>query len=128
MRKEIARIAFAQIILIVYSVLGVAVMLKISQGSPAPDIFARHVRDWGFLFLFPSMAWCAWAFYEMGKPESDHRTGAGVLLSGVIMTGAIAVIGFVATISAMSHHVLTVTPKGESKPSIAHRSFPADSQ
>src|SRR5580658_7291061 len=50
MKKEIVRLALLQMTLIIYSVLGVAVLLRVFHGSPAPDIFAKHVRDWGFLF------------------------------------------------------------------------------
>ncbi len=127
MRSQIARIAVAQVILVVYCVLGMAVILKVTQGSPAPDIFAKYVRDWGSLFLLLSVAWCAWAVYEMGKPESDHRTGIGVLLSGVGLVAVIAVVGFMGTMSAMLHHLpLPVRATGEIKPSISQRPFPSD--
>ena len=126
MKKEIARVTVLQVILIVYSVLGVAVLLRAFHGSPAPDIFARYVRDWGFLFLFISAGWCVWGFVEMNKPKADHVIGINVLISGLILAGIIAAFAVLATISVASYHSLLV-PTGEpKKPSIVNGPQPPD--
>lgn len=133
MRNVIVRIALAQMTLIVYSVLGMAVLLKVFHGSSAPDIFAKYVRDWGFLYLFISAGWCVWAVAETGKPEADHRTGLSVLSSGVALAAVIAAVAFVATISVVAHHspmgardyVVMKSPT-PGKPSIINRRLPPD--
>lgn len=126
MRKEILRLALLQMTLIIYSVLGIAVLLKVFHGSPAPDIFARQVRDWGFLFLFASAGWCVWGTLEMNKPEADHRTGVSVLMSGLALAGVIAAVAVMGTISVACHHSLPVSLPGKAKPSITNRQLPPD--
>jgi len=126
MRKEFVRLALLQMTLIIYSILGVAVLLKMFHGSPAPDIFARYVRDWGFLFLFASAGWCMWGSFEMAKPEADHRTGINVQIWGLILAAVIAVVAVEATISVATYHSLLIKVEKPEKPSISHRQLPPD--
>jgi len=127
MKKEIVRLVLIQMTLVIYSVLGVAVLLKVFRGSPAPDIFARDVRDWGFLFLFASAGWCAWASFEMSKPGADHHDVIGVLASGWILAGVIALIAFIATVDLASTPPLTIKMEKPQQPSISNRQLPPDS-
>ncbi len=127
MKKEIVRLAFLQVTLVIYSVLGVGVLLRVFHGSPAPDIFARYVRDWGFWFLIVTAGWSAWAILEMRKPEADHRAGISVLLSGVVLAGVIAVVAVLATISIASYHSLLIPTSHPAKPPIINRKLPDDS-
>jgi hypothetical protein len=105
MRKELTRLALLQMVFIFYSILGVGVLLKVRYGSPAPaDLFATHVRDYGYLLLLLPAAWCICAVCEQGKPVSDHRTGIALFATGLVLTGFLLVIAFCATMSAVVLH------------------------
>gem|GEM_PF-1857073 len=114
MKVAFVRLALLQMTFVFYSILGVGVILKIHYGSPAPaNLFATHVRDYGFLLLLLPAAWCVWAVCEMQKPASDHRTGIDLLSSGLAVAGLLAAIALVATMSALIHPLLVVpSPPG----------------
>src|SRR4051794_11369205 len=61
MQSAITRLALFQFLVVFYSVLGVGLIVKLRFGSPAPQIFATHLRDYGFLLLLLPAGWLTWA-------------------------------------------------------------------
>ncbi|MGB8355977.1 MAG: hypothetical protein WCD79_18915 [Chthoniobacteraceae bacterium] len=107
MKMAFVRLALLQMTFIFYSILGVGLILKLRYGSPAPtDLFATHVRDYGFLLMLFPAAWCIWVIYEEQKPASNHRTAIGLFGTGFIVAGLLAAIAFFATMSAIVHNSL----------------------
>jgi hypothetical protein len=132
MRKEFVRLAVMQIILVVYTVVSSAVILKFNYTYvPPPHIFALYVRDWGFLLIFVSGVWCVCAVMKASKPESDHITGINLGFTGVGLVIVYAIVAFVATTSALTYHHQYVVDyiakeKTPPKPSILNRQLPPD--
>lgn len=89
-----------------YSILGIGVILKLRYGSPAPaDLFATHVRDYGFLLLLLPAASCGWSLYELQKPASDHRILNADNFAYVV-AALLFMIAVLATTSAISYNSL----------------------
>lgn len=102
MTKEILRLVLAQVTIVVYMILGVAVLLRLCHGSPAPaNLFATHVRDYGCLFLLVPAVWGVWAVCAASGTAGQRHSGIPWLLSGLVLLGILLVIAFCATVSAV---------------------------
>ncbi len=81
--------------LVVYSVLGIALILRCHYGlAIPPDLFATKVRDYGFLLLLIPAAWSVFVIWESHKPATDHWDNLGLFLSSfgaVVILFAIAI-------------------------------------
>jgi hypothetical protein len=70
MQSAITRLALFQFLTIFYCILAVGMILKARFGSPAPPIFATHLRDYGFLLLFLPAVWLIWASLSANRPKA----------------------------------------------------------
>ena len=106
MSSAITRLALLQVVAILYSILFVGFMVKARYGSPAPPLFATHLRDYGaFLLLLPT-AWCIWGAIYSNRPRAGAGDGGHVFLSGVILFAFLVFLAFAGTMSAMTHNTI----------------------
>ena len=101
MQRTITRLALFQCLAILYSVLFVGLILKISFGSPAPPIFATHLRDYGFLLLALPVAWLVWAGRSANQPLPGTGEFGPILLSGLMLLAILVGVAVIGTMSAM---------------------------
>jgi len=103
--------------LVVYSVLGVGLFLKVGFGPEIPsNLFATRVRDYGFLLLLIPAVWSIWATWTSHQPATDHIALIKLYDSGLTVAFILGVIAFFATMSATAPltrlmHVVEPTPK-----------------
>jgi len=100
MNSTIARLALFQCLAVFYSVLVVGLVLKVRFGSPAPQIFATHLRDYGLLLLLLPVAWTIWASLSANRPIPGVGEFGPMLSSGLVLLGLLFVIAFIGTASA----------------------------
>ena len=100
MQSAITRLALFQFLVVFYCILIVGVILKARFGSPAPQIFATHLRDYGFLLLLLPSAWLIWASVFANRPRVGTGDLAPILISGLILLGALIFLAFFGTMSA----------------------------
>ena len=88
MEKQLARLAVAHVLLIVYAVLSAGIFLKVRYGTGHPDsdgTTIMHIKHYGFWLLSVPAIWSFCCFWEMNKPQSDAETFSNLYLSGVII-------------------------------------------
>ena len=100
MQSVITRLALFQFLAIVYCTLGIGVILKLVHGSPAPVIFATHLRNYGFLLLLLPALWLMWASISAHRPLAGTGELSPVLASGITLLGLLLLVGAIATCSA----------------------------
>ena len=118
MRMAFVRLALLQMTSIFYSILGIGLILKLRYGSPVPaDLFATHVRDYGFLLMLLPAAWCIWVIYEEQKPVPNYRISMGLLFgTGFIVAGLLVSVAVFATMSALVHEsLIQVSPSAHTQ-------------
>jgi len=91
MEKQLARLAVAHVLLVVYAVFSAAVFLKIRYGTSHPSFigdapYAIHVlriKEFGLWLLGIPAVWSFYSFWRMRKPSGDASTFANLYASGV---------------------------------------------
>ena len=101
MQSAITRLALFQFLAVFYSILCVGLILKLRFGSPAPQIFATHLRDYGVLLLLLPAAWLTWASVSAHRPLAGTGDIGPILLSGLILLGLLVFLAFIGTMSAI---------------------------
>ena len=101
MQRTITRLALFQCLTILYSVLFVGLLVKISLGSPAPPIFATHLRDYGFLLLALPFAWLVWACRSANQPLPGTGELGPILVSGFLLLAILMCVAVIGTMSAI---------------------------
>ena len=114
MQSTISRLALFQFVTVVYSVLGIGVLLKMFYGDlPVPMIFARHLRDYGFLLMILPAIWLLWASVSAHRPKAGTGDFAEIFWSGIALLSLLIVLAIVGTMSAVintSHIVMVKEP------------------
>jgi hypothetical protein len=108
MQSTITRLALFQFLAVIYSILFVGLMVKIRFGSPAPEIFATLLRDYGFLLLFLPAAWLIWASVSANNPRPGAGDLSRIMDSGLTLLGLLILIAVIGTMSAILPGTLLV--------------------
>jgi hypothetical protein len=106
MQNAITRLALFQFLTVFYCILAVGVILKARFGSPAPQIFATHLRDYGFLLLLLPSAWLIWASVSAHRPRPGTGDLPPIIGSGIILLGILVFLALLGTGSAISSGTL----------------------
>jgi hypothetical protein len=101
MQSAITRLALFQFLSILYSILGVGLVIKLNLGNPAPQIFATHLRDYGFLLLLFPAAWLIFASVTAHRPRRDTGDIGPIIVSGLVLLGLLVCLAVIGTISAL---------------------------
>jgi hypothetical protein len=113
MQSPITRLGLFQFLAIAYSILGTGVWMKVVEAAGEPRLFATLVRDYGVLLLLLPAIWLIAASVEAHRPKCDTGDVGLILSSGIGLLGLLLLVGFFATMSAMSpwtHVVVQKTP------------------
>ena len=100
MQSSITRLALYQYLVVFYCIVAMGVLLKIRFGSPAPNIFATYLRDYGFLLLLFPSAWLIWASISAHDPRANSGDLPPILVTGLILLGFLVFVAFLGTMSA----------------------------
>ena len=100
MQSAITRLALFQFLVVFYCIVAVGTVLKVRFGSPAPQIFATHLRDYGFLLLLLPAAWLIWASIYAHRPRVGTGDLTPILFTGFTLLGALIFLAIVGTVSA----------------------------
>lgn len=101
MQFTITRLALFQCLAVFYSVLLVGLIVKIRFGSPAPPIFATHLRDYGFLLLVLPVGWLLWACLSANRPLPGTGEFGPILISGLALLALLIFVACIGTLSAI---------------------------
>jgi len=114
MQSAITRLALFQFLVVVYSVLFVCLIEKIRFGSHIPQIFATHLRDYGFLLLLLPAAWLVVACVCGNRPRAGVGDLGPILLSGLFLLGLLIFVAFIGTLSAiLPGSLVTIAPTNQ---------------
>src|SRR5687767_13100371 len=106
MQSTITRLALFQFLTVFYCILAAGIILKARFGSPAPQIFATHLRDYGFLLLLLPAAWVIWASISAHRPRVGTGDLPPILTSGLILLGFLVFLALTGTFSAIHGGIL----------------------
>lgn len=118
MQSTISRLALFQFLAVGYSILGVGTWMKLIPATWEPRLLATLVRDYGCILLLLPSAWLLTAALEAHRPKRDTGDAGLILSSGIGVLGFLLLVGFFATVSAMSPatHLLQTIPQATPVP------------
>lgn len=106
MQSSITRLALFQFLAVFYCILAMGIILKIRFGSPAPELLATYLRDYGFVLLLLPAGWLMWASFSAHQPRVGTGDLVPILSSGLILLGLLILVAFLGTISACTRGTL----------------------
>jgi hypothetical protein len=117
MQSTITRLALFQFLTVIYTIIGLGMILKIRYGSAPPDIFAAHLRDYGLLLMILPAVCLICASVSAHRPLVGTGDFGPILGSGIVLLGALLVVAFFGTLSAgKSHMVVYKDPSAQPPP------------
>jgi len=102
MQSMITRLALFQFLIVIYTIVGLGMLLKAffgNDGGEIPVIFATHLRDYGVLLMILPAAWLTWASVSAHRPRVGTGDLPPILGSGITLVGFLLVLAFFGTMS-----------------------------
>lgn len=115
MQSTIARLALFQFLAVIYLVLGIGTLLKISYEDfvPVPVTLATCLRDYGFLLMILPALWLICATVSANRPKVGTGDVWPILASGISLLAALLMLGIFGTFSACRPLMHVVVVKQE---------------